>query len=108
MNDEWDTADVKSCDHGYVFLEACTKCGGSGEMKVPQIFRTCRCCQGREKIRPCKKCNGSGIEDAIKGISEGEFNQGLNEVANNILKAQKSTDPEFEKMMNKHYLDFLV
>jgi DnaJ-class molecular chaperone len=61
-NFEWDTADIKTCPHGYAFIDCCTECGGAGEVKVPKTHLTCPCCRGREKTRPCKKCNGTGIE----------------------------------------------
>lgn len=60
-NETWDTADVKTCDHGYVFLEHCPNCGGSGEVTSPHVYVGCACCKNAEKYKPCKKCNGKGI-----------------------------------------------
>jgi len=53
-----------SCHDAYKQLhgiDSCTQCGGAGEMPVPKTYMTCPCCRGREKFRPCKKCNGKGI-----------------------------------------------
>lgn len=59
-NMDWDTADVKACEHGYVFVKECMACNGIGELPVPKTYMTCPCCKGREKTRACRKCSGKG------------------------------------------------
>jgi DnaJ-class molecular chaperone len=43
-------------------IDSCMECGGAGMMPVPKTYKTCPCCQGREKERPCKKCNTRGYQ----------------------------------------------
>ena len=46
----------------YMRFVGCTECGGAGVMPVPKTDMGCPCCQGREKERPCKKCNARGYQ----------------------------------------------
>lgn len=84
-----DFTEHEICEHGFVYVNdcpacidavsvkhnippnafdlvmGCTDCGGAGEMPVPKTYMTCPCCRGREKFRPCKRCNGKGVTDEI-------------------------------------------
>lgn len=43
-------------------LDECYKCHGAGDIMIRNVIRGCPCCREVDLYKPCRYCNGTGID----------------------------------------------